>query len=481
MAQRARSSASVSTAETRVTASAAARDVGSPLVITKDKWPRAESRPTGGNPPKGGARADTKVGRGPGAAARRRRVDGAILPRHVRECSSNGSKRWAVWSWLKADPTTKMRTPYKCKSWRCHHCTVHRNAEDCRKNPSECRTCARHEAAVTFARIMEAAGPLHASGWCFGVLTLDREGYYSRERPWRDASEAYRDLSAMWRKTAKRWRRWMIKRGFRPFGNEWIMVIEAHQSGWPHANVLVWSPELAAHLREHALKRPDNHAAACRCRDCRESVLLFGSLLEHATACKWGKLSTLEPARSPDALAGYVTKLAAHGEATGGELAKITQAPMQAPERFRRLRAGKGFLPKRRKNEEITGTLVRRYTVADVRAEVASDERVARIQGKDRLAEVIARQRVQLEGEDQSRVVLVKPLFKVSADRVVDVQAACRLEVDYAHEEREREQWNRVALAAAPKAIEFAPRVFRVRDPYRATLAGIASTEEVKV
>jgi len=55
-----------------------------------------------------------------------------------------------------------------------------------------------------------------------------------------------------------------------------------------------------------------------------------------------------------------MVKLAGEVDAAAGELAKLTQVPVNAFERFRRLRAGKGFLPKRRSDPEITGTMVRR-------------------------------------------------------------------------------------------------------------------------
>ncbi|HSQ03454.1 MAG TPA: hypothetical protein VLN59_05435, partial [Burkholderiales bacterium] len=67
-----------------------------------------------------------------------------------------------------------------------------------------------------------------------------------------------------------------------------------------------------------------------------------------------------EAARSSEAIAGYVVKLAGQHDAAAGELAKITQAPLNAPERFRRLRSGKGFLPPRHSDPNVTGCLVRR-------------------------------------------------------------------------------------------------------------------------
>lgn len=53
-------------------------------------------------------------------------------------------------------------------------------------------------------------------------------------------------------------------------------------------------------------------------------------------------------------------KLSGEAGELQGELAKMTQLPTTAPIRFRRVRAGKNFLPPRRKNPLYTGTLLRR-------------------------------------------------------------------------------------------------------------------------
>jgi hypothetical protein len=258
--------------------------------------------------------------------------------------------------------------PYSCNSWRCD-------------------VCRRHEAAVTFARIKEATAPLAPEGWCFLVLTLDREGYYSG-KPWADVSEAYRALGKMTRATLQRiGATWGPEtrlegkkrvRTVRKLGNRWVAVVEAHRSGWPHVNLLVWCPELAELLRrEHGerLEDPEVADAVSLARDAwrrgepvpslvreraRRASVVGGSLLELAEECGWGRQSTAEAARSSEAIAGYVVKLAGHHDAAAGELAKITQAPMNAPERFRRLRSGKGFLPPRHSDPNITGCLVRR-------------------------------------------------------------------------------------------------------------------------
>jgi hypothetical protein len=262
----------------------------------------------------------------------------------------------------------QIRIPYNCNSWRCD-------------------VCRRFEAAVTFARIKEATAPLPADGWCFLVLTIDRAGYYSGQ-PWSDVNEAYRALGKMTRATLKRiGATWGPEtrlegkkrlRTVRKLGNRWVAVVEAHRSGWPHVNLLVWCPELAAQLRaDHAERLNDPAVAdavalafdAFRAREpipsavreqARKATRIGGSLRDLVEECGWGRESTAEAARSSEAIAGYVVKLAGQHDASAGELAKITQAPLNAPERFRRLRSGKGFLPPRHCNPEVTGCLVRR-------------------------------------------------------------------------------------------------------------------------
>lgn len=205
---------------------------------------------------------------------------------------------------------------------------------------------------MTFARIKQACDPLPAEGFVFFVLTLDQHGFFSG-KPWIDADHAYKELSRMSRIWLKRLRRWMSRRGMDPVGSEWAAVVEAQRNGFPHVNFLVYAPELAEHLRA------DRAARELAGLTGRDAILLDGALLEQATESGWGKISTADAVRSKDALAGYFTKLAANADSHYGEVAKLTQLPLNAPQRFRRLRSGKGFLPPRHKGSH-TGCLVRR-------------------------------------------------------------------------------------------------------------------------
>jgi hypothetical protein len=237
-----------------------------------------------------------------------------------------------VWTWPRDRSATQTRVPYSCGSWRCP-------------------VCCRHEAAVTFARIKEATSraEYETEGWVYLVLTLDRDGYYSGQ-PWGDVSDAYRSLSRMTDNLLHRLRRAYSGEP----ASSWVAVVEAHRSGWPHVNLLLYAPTLARELSAQKTSLLDTGSTE------REATLLRGELLRHATECGWGRQSTAEAARSTEALAGYLVKLAGTQDATLGELAKITQAPVNAPAKFRRLRSGKGFLPPRRRNPNTTGVLLRR-------------------------------------------------------------------------------------------------------------------------
>jgi hypothetical protein len=130
---------------------------------------------------------------------------------------------------------------------------------------------------------------------------------------------------------------------------------------------MIYCPELA---RELALETEERELAGFVGRD--RVVLahaseplgkgIRGELGRHVVDCGWGIESTAERCHSAEALSGYLVKLSRKPDETLGEIAKITQLPLGAPFRFRRLRSGKGFLPKVNKNPEYTGALVKRVT-----------------------------------------------------------------------------------------------------------------------
>lgn len=200
----------------------------------------------------------------------------------------------------------------------------------------------------------QAFEPLDPTGACLLVLTLDRLGTYSGERRWENAKEAYQDLSALTQEFMRGLRRWMKSLGWTPLKNQWVSTVEMHRNGWPHMNFVIWSPELAAWLEaEKRAKMADGISE-------KDTRFVSRELADIVTGAGFGLISTAERARSREESLGYITKLAKKVDESFGELAKLTQLPTAAPPRFRRIRAGKGFLPARRKNAEVTGTLVRR-------------------------------------------------------------------------------------------------------------------------
>ena len=269
-----------------------------------------------------------------------------VTPKHVRHCNAGTGKRdWWIYTWRRDDPVKRVRVPYRCNSWRC---------------PS----CAPHEAAVLWRRITDACAPLDPKGFVFVVLTLDQRGYYDKRqhgwRKFREVKEAYRELGKQSQSFLYRLRYWQKTRGMRVLGNEWFAVVEAHRSGWPHMNLVLYAPQLARML--------DEQQAVLRVTgaDARKQILMRGDLRTMAEASGWGRESTAERARDRKALASYVTKLAGFSDATAGEVAKITQAPTSAPQKFRRLRSGKGFLPPRHGTSDgWTGALIRRQVCND--------------------------------------------------------------------------------------------------------------------
>lgn len=264
-------------------------------------------------------------------------------PKSVQSCFNFcGQHRLGFWTWAREGPITSVtRGCYFCASWRCEG------------------DCQRKAAAVMFARIKEAVERPHfkPEGWVYFVLTIDRHGTLSG-LPWKDEQTAYRELGKMTHRFLESLRRDQTRRGERRLKNEWAMVVEAHRSGWPHANLMVYAPELAAELERERVALAQSGA------DDRTTRLMRGRMRALAVNAGWGTVSTAEQVRSRDALAGYLVKLAGHFDNAVAEVAKLTQVPLNAPPRFRRLRAGKGFLPPKHKSDKVTGTMTVRVVTS---------------------------------------------------------------------------------------------------------------------
>lgn len=381
-----------------------------------------------------------------------------VIPRHVAACqhSPEHRERWFVHTWKRESTATQMRVPYSCNSWRCE-------------------VCRRHEAAVTFARFKQGAlrPDLAAQGWCFLVLTLDRNGVRGGA-PWVDVNEAYRSLGQMTNKTLKRIGRvWGPEsrlersgrskelRTVRALGNRWVSVVEAHKSGWPHVNLVLWCPELAELLRaerEQRLEDPEVANAVADAREmwkrkehvphalreqARKASVAGGELLQLLEACGWGYQSTAEQARDLEAVIGYGVKLAGLHDASVGELAKVTQCPMNAPQRFRRLRSGKGFLPPRISDPSVTGCLVRR------RRAVAGDWEICAINAPKDPAQIEPVERafaVELQLIDEEERILSRNKGRLPAMPPLRIAVRGKLEPHKETSER------RAALAARERA-----------------------------
>lgn len=262
-------------------------------------------------------------------------------PKYIDQCARQGGRGWRFAFWQTLHPDKKTIVPFTCGSARC---------VDANGKPTD---CARHNASVLFARIVEALEPYDSADMVTAVFTIDRNGFYGGKQ-WLDVNEAFRDLGHMSELFLKRIRRFAKKVGWAPIKSEWIQVVETHKSGWPHVNVLIVHAELAAYVRA------DVDARLASGMSDTASRLMNGELKAMALAAGFGTRSTIEPVRSKGALAGYITKIAAHQPEMLGELSKLTQTPVNAPQHFRRYRSGKGFLPPRKKNPNWTGTLVRR-------------------------------------------------------------------------------------------------------------------------
>lgn len=239
-----------------------------------------------------------------------------------------------LWTWDRGHPETARRHVATCGSWRCDG-------------------CAPKAASIAFARIREAFSQYDAADVVFVVLTLDQQGRFSGER-WSSVDDVYRDVSRRTRNWLKRINRWCEREGVEGPGSRWVATVEAHRTGWPHLNIVMVAPGLARMLKTRRAAALGLGASE------HEARMVSGELLTHTLHAGWGPRSTAEVARSVDAVAGYIGKLAKLHDAAVGEIAKLTQRPDAAPLGTRRIRSGVGFLPPRRKSE-YTGALVQSW------------------------------------------------------------------------------------------------------------------------
>lgn len=218
--------------------------------------------------------------------------------RSIEACTN---AEWSLATWKKADGEDPRVSPFRCRSWR--------HEGDCR---AECGAC-------DFARISQAMS--EHDHWTYIVLT-----YPANDWP---------DKTALFRFGVVSWSR-LRKRLIREYGDIlYIQTWEIHASGYPHVNVCVSSEAIQnAAAGEHDKEYPKFLSSIAR-------------------ECGFGWKCYAEPMKDRERMAGYMTKLAL--ELTGA--ARKNQIPVNAPRHFRRIRASRGLLPPRFKNDDYTGQL----------------------------------------------------------------------------------------------------------------------------
>ena len=205
-------------------------------------------------------------------------------------------------TWPRDHPEKAKVRSFKCRAWR---------------HEGE---CAKWKGAQDFRRI-EGAFKKNPGSWVYMVFTFDR-------KDWFNEFDAYKCLYSCWDKFRKR-----FERKFGKF--QYICLCEKHRDGFPHINILIRNEKFAELCNENWRGVKSDWVEP------------------HAMASGFGLNSYVEPVRDSSAMAGYCVKLLA----TIGEVSKLSQAPVNAPKNFRRLRASRGILPPPIKNPNITGAL----------------------------------------------------------------------------------------------------------------------------
>jgi hypothetical protein len=235
---------------------------------------------------------------------------------YIRDCAQ-GRNHLRLWK-RGEPPETAIRAHWFCRSWR-HpgRCALERSQED-RK------------------RISCALATVAAQHVVFMVLTMNPADWESQEA-------MYEGLKECWRPFAKAIRReWGAMR--------YVSTVErTKRKGVPHLNVVME----CAGMGDALASMP-------------KYVLQWSK--DHAQACGFGFMVSVEVAKSAAQLAGYIVKLAdascvagaaQAGDAVVGEVVKLSQLPRDAPKGHRRLRSSPRFLPPAREESEWTGGMER--------------------------------------------------------------------------------------------------------------------------
>jgi hypothetical protein len=194
---------------------------------------------------------------------------------------------------------------------------------------------------MDFSRIRDGLLDCDPNELVFLVLTLDQK---AEEANGLTARTSYATVQRRWQT--------LIQRIRREYGETKVVrTTEQHRTGWPHINIVLKSPGLAASLKG----RFDRGARA-----------VSGELRDAIVSAGFGPVGWVDRPRDTTAIAGYIVKLA-HRETLVGEVVKLSQLPVMAPFRTRRLNATPGFLPKKLGSTgEWTGELAKQ-SLAEVR------------------------------------------------------------------------------------------------------------------
>lgn len=223
---------------------------------------------------------------------------------------------WHLQLWKKTESrATAKRVPFRCRSWR--------HEGPCRE---WCGAC-------DFLRCKQAIES--RTHWSFLTLTFEH-------RKW---SKSRLDL--LFREGYHAWNR-VRRRLVDESGHiKYIQTWEIHRSEYPHAHVVISNENVFRH--------------ACAVQAWKRAYMIgtqpwkLNWLEPMLQECGFGTACDLKPVHEGVGMAGYLAKMAK--ELTGAGYK--SQIPVNAPRHFRRLRASKGLLPKRYKDKDLTGTMVK--------------------------------------------------------------------------------------------------------------------------
>jgi hypothetical protein len=188
-------------------------------------------------------------------------------------------------------------------------------------------------------RTREAIESAPSDHLAYCVLTFEQRGH----RRFYSPIDAYKGLGDALAKLVR-----ALRRAWPNEDLDYVATVERHKSGWPHLNVIFRSQSLAEYVQGQI---GEDHKADDWLRMLQRSA-------------GFGPVAWWEPVRSQAAIADYLSKVAGEFLAGAGrlssEVVKLTQLPLNAPVRMRRIRSSKGFLPKaRRERKCYAGILLR--------------------------------------------------------------------------------------------------------------------------